>query len=65
MIYTTNAIVLVNISLLKIRKNRGAFPSDETLRNLFYLALKNISKKWKMPIQDWKAALNRISIEPE
>jgi putative transposase len=30
---------------------------------LFYLALRNISKKWTMPIRDWKAALNRFTIE--
>ncbi len=34
------------------RLNRGAFPSDEALLKLFYLALRNISKKWTMPIRD-------------
>ncbi len=61
-IYTTNAIESVNMSLRKVTKNRGAFPSDEALLKLFYLALKNISKKWTMPIQNWKAALNRFTI---
>ena len=64
-IYTTNAIESVNISLRKITKNRGSFPSDEALSKLFYLALRNISQKWNMPIRDWKAALNRFSIEFE
>jgi len=62
-IYTTNAIESVNMSLRKITKNRGSFPSDEALTKLFYLALKNISKKWTMPIRDWKSALNRFSIQ--
>ncbi|MHB8534751.1 MAG: IS256 family transposase [Sulfuricaulis sp.] len=62
-IYTTNAIESVNMSLRKITKNRGSFPSDEALLKLFYLALRNISKKWTMPIRDWKAALNRFTIE--
>ena len=44
-IYTTNAIDSVNMSLRKITKNRGSFPSDDALLNLFYLALNNISKK--------------------
>ena len=44
-IYTTNAIESVNMSLRKITKNRGPFPSDEALLKLFYLALKNISRK--------------------
>lgn len=61
-IYTTNAIESVNMSLRKITKNRGAFPSDEALLKLFYLALRNISQKWTMPIHNWKAALNRFTI---
>jgi hypothetical protein len=51
--------------LRKITKNRGLFPSDEALSKLFYLALRNISQKWNMPILDSKAALNRLSIEFE
>ena len=62
-IYTTNAIESVNMSLRKITKSRGSFPSDEALPKLFYLALHNISRKWTMPIRDWKAALNRFTIE--
>ena len=64
-IYTTNAIESVNMSLRKITKNRGSFPSDEALLKLFYLALRNISQKWTMPIRDWKAALTRFSIQFE
>ncbi|BBL58767.1 hypothetical protein MKFW12EY_23800 [Methylomonas koyamae] len=64
-IYTTNAIESVNMSLRKITKNRGSFPSDEALSKLFYLALMNISQKWTMPLHDWKAALNRFSIQFE
>ena len=64
-IYTTNAIESVNMSLRKITKNRGSFPSDDALLKLFYLALNNISKKWTMPIQNWKAALNRFTIQFE
>jgi putative transposase len=64
-IYTTNAIESVNMSLRKISKNRGSFPSDDAVLKLFYLALENISKKWTMPIRDWKAALNRFTIQFE
>jgi putative transposase len=62
-IYTTNAIESVNMSLRKITKNRGSFPSDEALLKLLFLALRNISQKWSMPIRDWKAALTRFTIE--
>ena len=46
-------------------KNRGSFPSDESVMKLFYLALRNISQKWNMPIRGWKGALNQFSIKFE
>jgi len=61
-IYTTNAIESLNISLRKVTKNRGSFPTDEAMLKLLYLALKNIAKKWTLPIRDWKAAMNRFTI---
>ena len=64
-IYTTNAIKSVNMSLRKITKNRGSFPNDDALIKLFYLALRNISQRWTMPIRDWKAALTRFTIQFE
>ncbi len=64
-IYTTNAIESLNMSLRKIIKNRASFPSDEALTKLLYLALQNVAKKWTMPIRDWTAALNRFNIQFE
>lgn len=61
-IYTTNAIESVNMSLRKVSKARGSFPNDDALLKLFYLALGNISKKWTMPLRDWKSALIRFTI---
>jgi putative transposase len=61
-IYTTNAIESVNMSLRKVTKNRGSFPNDDAMLKLLYLALKNISKKWTMPIHNWKSALNQFMI---
>jgi len=61
-IYTTNAIESLNMSLRKVTKNRGHFPNDEAMFKLLYLALRNIAKKWTMPIRDWKSALNQFSI---
>jgi putative transposase len=61
-IYTTNAIESLNMSLRKVTKNRGSFPTDEAMLKLLYLALKNIAKKWTLPIRDWKAAMNRFTI---
>ncbi|SFW65774.1 Transposase and inactivated derivatives, partial [Desulfovibrio desulfuricans] len=64
-IYTTNAIESLNMSLRKVTKAKGAFPHDEAVFKIFWLALRNISKKWTMPIRDWKAALNRFAIQFE
>lgn len=61
-IYTTNAIESLNMSLRKVTKNRGSFPSDEAVFKLLYLALRNIVKKWTKPIWDWKSALNQFAI---
>ena len=62
-IYTTNAIESLNSSLRKISRNRNLFPNEDSVYKLFYLALKNISKKWTMPIHNWASALNRFTIE--
>ena len=64
-IYTTNAIESINMSLRKVTKSRASFPTDDAVMKLFYLALNNISKKWTMPIRDWAGALNRFSIQFE
>lgn len=61
-IYTTNAIESVNMSLRKVIKNKRVFPSDEAALKQLYLALKNISKKWTMPIRNWGDAMNRFII---
>ena len=61
-IYTTNAIESLHMSLRKIIKNRGHFPSDDAATKLLYLALRNIAKKWTMPARTWKQALNQFAI---
>jgi putative transposase len=61
-IYTTNAIESLNNALRKVTKNRGAFPNDESAAKLLYMAIRNIMKKWTMPIQNWPMAANQLSI---
>jgi transposase-like protein len=62
-IYTTNAIESLNMTLRKVTTNHLIFPSDEAVYKVIYLAMPNISKKWTMPIRDWKPALNRFAVE--
>jgi putative transposase len=61
-IYTTNAVESLNMSLRKVTKARGSFPNDEAVFKLLFLALRNIAKRWTVPVHDWKAALNRFAI---
>ena len=61
-IYTTNAVESLNMSLRKVIKTRGSFPNQEAAMKLLYLALGHIAKKWTMPVQNWKAALQRFAI---
>lgn len=61
-IYTTNAIESLNSSLRKVVKKRSAFPTDDAIYKVLYLALTNTEKKWTMPIRDWGAAINQFVI---
>ena len=61
-VYTTNTIESLNASLRKVSKNRSLFPNDEAVFKLMYLALRNISKRWTMPIQNWSGAMNQFAI---
>ena len=64
-IYTTNAIESLNSVIRKSVKTRKLFPSDDAALKVVYLAIKAASKKWTMPIRNWKPALNRFIIEFE
>jgi putative transposase len=60
-IYTTNAVESLHMSLRKIIKTRGSFPSEEAAMKLLYLALRNVSAKWDA-IQHWRQALNHFQM---
>jgi transposase-like protein len=62
-IYTTNAIESLNSVLRKAVKNRKVFPHDQAAMKVVFLAIDAASRKWTMPIKNWKAALNRFMIE--
>ncbi len=64
-IYTTNAIESLNSVIRKVIKKRKLFPTDDSATKVIYLAIQAASKKWTMPIRNWKPALNRFTIEFE
>jgi transposase-like protein len=47
----------------KVIKKRKLFPSDDSAKKVVYLAIQDASRKWTMPIRNWKTALNRFMIE--
>jgi putative transposase len=61
-IYTTNAIESVNSVIRKFTRNRKQYPNLESALKLVYLAIHEASKRWTMPIKNWKAALNHFAI---
>jgi putative transposase len=64
-IYTTNAIESLNSVIRKAIKNRKIFPSDKSACKIIYLAIMSASKRWTMPLRNWKPAMNRFAIEFE
>ena len=62
-IYTTNAIESVNSVIRKATHRHKMFPNDDAALKVVWLAIMESSKKWTMPIQHWKSALNRLCIE--
>ncbi|HEN3334205.1 TPA: IS256 family transposase [Yersinia enterocolitica] len=62
-IYTTNAIESLNSVIRAAIRKRKVFPTDDSVRKVIYLAIKDASKKWSMPIQNWRLAMSRFIIE--
>ncbi|MDP0590157.1 MAG: transposase [Candidatus Endonucleobacter bathymodioli] len=61
-IYTTNAIESLNSVIRKAIKKRKLFPHDDSAKKVVYLATREASKRWTMPIHNWRAALNHLMI---
>lgn len=64
-IYTTNAIESLNSVIRKSTRQRKIFPDDDAAKKVVFLAVRGASKKWTMPIRNWKAALNQFIIQFE
>lgn len=59
-IYTANAIESLKNVIMKSTKNIKFFLSGDSTKKMMYLVIQEASKKWTMPIRDWKSALNRF-----
>jgi len=62
LIYTTNGIESLHRQLRKVTKTTSVFPHEESLTKLLWLAQRDISKKWSMPIRNWSEIIGQLSI---
>lgn len=65
LIYTTNAIEGYHRQLRKVAKTKSSFPTPESVRKLFFLVNRNVTKKWNNPLREWAAILNQLAIRFE
>ncbi len=65
LIYTNNNVEACNHQLPKVTKNKAVFPTPETVRKLLYLATRNITAQWTMPVPNWTTILNQLAIRFE
>jgi transposase-like protein len=61
-IYTTNAIESVNSVIRKFTRNRKIYPHEESALKTVFVAIREAAKKWTLPIEHWKGALNHFAI---
>jgi len=59
-IYTTNLIENLNGKIRKYTKNKLSFPTDQAVMKSVYLAVREATKKWSMPIRNWGIILNQF-----
>lgn len=62
MIYTTNAVEGLHRQFRKVTKSKTLFPNDEALTKVLFLAFKDISAKWTMPVRNWAFVISQFSI---
>lgn len=65
LIYTTNILDGYHRQLRKVTKTRSVFPSTQAVRKLLWLAHRDITKKWTVPIPNWANILNQLAIRFE
>ncbi|MCK9478119.1 MAG: IS256 family transposase [Firmicutes bacterium] len=62
LIYTTNAVEAYHRMVWKFTKAKAIFPTDDSIRKVVFLSVREITKKWTMPARDWSMAYSQIMI---
>lgn len=60
-IYTTNAIESLNMTMRKYTRNRRIFPNDESALKSLYLAIRQVSQRWR-GVHHWRPAMQTFQI---
>ena len=61
-IYTTNAVESYHRMVRKFTKSKAVFPTDDSIRKVIYMSVREIAKKWTMPVHDWGLAYQQFAI---
>ncbi len=61
-IYTTNAVEGYHRMVRKFTKTKSIFPTDDSIRKTIYLSMKEVAKKWTMPVRDWGLAYAQFAL---
>ena len=62
LIYTTNIVEGYHRMVRKYTKSKAIFPTDDSIRKVVYLSVKEISKKWSLPVHDWGLIYSQVMI---
>lgn len=61
-IYTTNAVEGYHRMVRKFTKTKSIFPTDDSIRKIIYMSVREITKKWTMPVRDWGLAYSQFMV---
>lgn len=61
-IYTTNAIESLNSTYKRLNRQRTVFPNDKALLKALYLATRQATKKWSIPLRNWGKVYGELAI---
>ncbi len=61
MIYTTNAVEALHRQYRKVTKTKGAFPTDDALKKMLYLATLDLKGAFKSKL-GWAQMLGQLKI---
>lgn len=62
LVYTTNAVEGYHRMVRKFTKTKAIFPTEDSIRKVVYLSVREIQKKWTQPIRDWGLIFSQVMI---